>query len=253
VWSLLLLVVVITIIAMFVSSQVEDFITDPANDVEVRTLVFESWGTCTRAIVTMFEITLANWGPHCRLLMNRVDEWWALFFLAYKCSIGFAVVQVITAVFIQQTFKVASRDEEVMIAEKKAASKAYIKNLGHLFEKLDKSGDGFITQDEFESVLTDKKVRTWFASIDVNVSEASRLFELLDDGDGAIMRTEFIDAITNLNGAARGTDMLALTRDLRKLTKEVGNISTIFGPLEDAPSSKWRSPPFDPPEDDLDL
>merc|ERR1711988_1745515 len=103
--------------------------------------------------MTMFEITLANWGPHCRLLMNNVDEWWALFFLVYKCSIGFAVVQVITSVFIQQTFKVAARDEEVMIQERNMATNAYLKNLERLFQVLDESGDGMVTLEEFESVL----------------------------------------------------------------------------------------------------
>ena len=28
-----------------------------------------------------------------RILMDNVDEWWGIFFLVYKCSIGFAVVQ----------------------------------------------------------------------------------------------------------------------------------------------------------------
>merc|ERR1712014_559109 len=152
-------------------------------------------------------------GP-CRLLMNNVNEWWALFFLAYKCSIGFAVVQVITAVFIQQTFKVASRDEEVMISEKKAAAKAYIRNIEHLFEVLDESGDGELTLKEFETMLTNKKVRTWFAALDVNAEDASHLFEVLDDGDGRIKRREFVAAVKNVSGAARGTDMLSLKREI---------------------------------------
>merc|ERR1712048_185607 len=138
IWSLLLLFLVVSIIGMFVSQMLQDFISSSEHDVEIRTLVFESWGTFTRAMVTMFEITLANWGPPCRFLMDHVNEWWAFFFLFYKCFIGFAVVQVITSVFIQQTFKVASRDEQVMITEKKSASKAYLKNLERLFQTLDK-------------------------------------------------------------------------------------------------------------------
>lgn len=205
--------------------MLQDFIKDASNDIEFRTAVYESWGSCTRAIVTMFEITHANWGPHCRLLMNGVNEWWALFFLMYKCSIGFAVVQVITAVFIQQTFKVASRDEEVMIVEKKAQAKAHIKNIEHLFQVLDESQDGQLSEEEFESALQQKKVRTWFAALDVNVEDASQLFELLDDGDGKILRREFIDGIKNLSGTARGTDMLWLQREVRRLNQMMLRIS----------------------------
>merc|ERR1712187_755012 len=119
-------------------------------------------------------------------LMNNVNEWWAFFFVAYKCSIGFAVVQVISSVFIQQTFKVASRDEEVMITERKNASRAYLKNLERLLQTLDTSGDGIVTRKEFEAVLEDKEVKCWFAAMEVDVGEASQLFNVLDDGDGTI-------------------------------------------------------------------
>merc|ERR1712054_429385 len=117
---------------------------------------------------------------------NNVNEWWAFFFVVYKCSIGFAVVQVITSVFIQQTFKVASRDEEVMIADKKAEAKAYITNIEHLFDAMDDSHDGVLTHEEFTVVMEDRRVRTWFDAIGVDM-EASALFSLLDeDQDGVV-------------------------------------------------------------------
>merc|ERR1712187_31361 len=154
-------------------------------------------------------------------LMNNVNEWWAFFFVAYKCSIGFAVVPVITSVFIQQTFKVASRDEEVMITERKSASQAYLKNLESLFRTLDKSGDGIVTRKEFESVLEDKEVSHWFAAMEVDVNEASQLFNVLDDGDGMINLNEFIDGMKLVKGDAKGTDMVLLMREVRKLEKTV--------------------------------
>merc|ERR1712048_1502864 len=180
----------IAIIGMFVSQMLQPYIQESSNDLETRIEVYKSWGTFTRAMVTMFEITLANWGPPCRFLMDHVNEWWAFFFVAYKCSIGFAVVQVITSVFIQQTFKVASHDEEVMITEKRNASRAYLRNLERLFQALDTSGDGIVTRKEFEAVLEDKEVSHWFAAMEVDVSEASQLFDVLDDGDGMISLDE---------------------------------------------------------------
>jgi len=224
VWSLVLLCLLMAVIAMFVGQVLQSFIRDDQIDDLVRIEVFQSWGNFTRSVVTMFEITLANWGPPCWLLLNNVDEWWGLFFVLYKCSFGFAVVQVITSVFIQQTFKVASRDEEVMIKERAAATQAYIKSLDRLFNALDESGDGAITWDEFESVLTDEKMKAWFAAIEVDAHELSSLFELLDDGDGQILRDEFIDSIKKLKGPAKSTDLLSLRRECRKLAKHVSLI-----------------------------
>merc|ERR1711862_884448 len=132
--------------------------------------------------------------------MSHVSEWWALFFVLYKIAIGFAVVQVITTVFIQQTFKIAARDEDIMIAEKKSQATAFFKNLEKLFEVLDESGDGMISLPEFESVVNDPRVRTWFDAIDVDARLATKLFAMLDDGDGHISIQEFSDGIKSIKG-----------------------------------------------------
>jgi len=91
IWSLVLIVLLIAVLAMIMSSCLSAFVRDVNEDMDARRKVFQRFGSFTRATVTMFEITLANWGPACWLLTNSVNEWWCIFFVAYKCSIGFAV------------------------------------------------------------------------------------------------------------------------------------------------------------------
>merc|ERR1719210_2448717 len=135
------------------SSILESFISDSKQDPQTRALVYERWGSFMRAYVSMFEITLANWGPQCWLLMNTVDVAWGVFFILWRCCFGFAVIQVITSVFIQHTFKVANRDEDIMIKEKEKASMSYLKHLDNLFTNMDESGDGTISREEFHGAL----------------------------------------------------------------------------------------------------
>merc|ERR1740121_1761894 len=134
--------VLMMVVAMVNSSLLEVFIADETKDGKASLAVFKYWGSFVRAYTSMFEITLANWGPQCWMLMNRVDENWGFFFIVWRCCFGFAVIQVITSVFIQHTFKVASRDADVMIQEKEKAAQAYLKHLHNLFTALDESGDG---------------------------------------------------------------------------------------------------------------
>jgi len=202
-WSLLVLLLLLCVVAMIMSTLLSSFIKDEDQDLEARTKVYVSWGSFTRAGLSMFEITLANWGPPCWLLTNEVNEWFSLFFISYKCSIGLAVVQVILSVFIQQTFKVAAQDEHVMINEKETQSKAVVKNLEHLFDAFDKSGDGKIDRVEFDILRHDPVVKFWFAALEVDAHDVDQLFKLLDDGDGEIGRKEFIDGVRAIRGLAK--------------------------------------------------
>ena len=34
----------------------------------------------------------ANWGPACRVVVEDISEWFAIFFLLYRCVFGFALL-----------------------------------------------------------------------------------------------------------------------------------------------------------------
>jgi len=221
VWSLLLLFLLTIVITMVVSQLLQGFIECETNDLATRRLIFGRWGNLSRSLVTMFEITFANWGPPCWELIDNVGEWWGIFVLVHKMTCGFAVVQVIISVFIQQTFKVTSRDEEVMIKEKDAASAACIKSLDRLFNELDESGDGHISFHEFSTVMSSNRIKSWFRAMEVDVSDLKALFDMMDDGDGEISREEFITSVKKIKGGSTTIDMLALLQETRKSAKSV--------------------------------
>merc|ERR1719171_1919048 len=100
---------------MFFAQLLAPYIVDEEQPLEARKQVFSYFGTFTRATLTMFEVTLANWAPACRLLSNNVSEVYGLVFVLYKLIVGFAVVKVITGVFLHETFKVAQGDDDLMI------------------------------------------------------------------------------------------------------------------------------------------
>mmetsp|Transcript_63 Transcript_63/g.210 ORF Transcript_63/g.210 Transcript_63/m.210 type:complete len:555 (+) Transcript_63:2-1666(+) len=233
-WSMILLCLAMTTFAMVVSYQLQGYIRDSAEDADTRRALYENWGTFVRAYVSMFEITTANWGPQCWRLMNALGEPWGVFFVLYKCTFGFAVLQVITSVFVQQTFKITNNDEQVMIKEHMKASEMRMKSLDRLFCKLDKSGDGVLTWDEYSEIVTDPHIKAWFATLDVDASELEELFSLLDDGYGQIHRNDFTSAIKKVKGNARAMDLVAVQGDLRKLHKNMGSITDTLKDLVSA-------------------
>jgi len=221
-WSLLIILTILCLVALAMNNILSPFIQDESNDLDVRTDLYMNWGSFTRAATTMFEATLANWGPICWLLTNNVSEWFALFFILYKCTIGFAVVQVILSVFIQQTFKVAAHDQEIMINEKRSQAEATLKQLTRLFEALDTSGDGMVSKEELLVVLGDPRVMAWFAAMGVDANDINELFTLMGDGD--LAPNDFIEGVKSIRGIAKTTDMFEVKRQLQRVISLMGEM-----------------------------
>jgi len=217
-WCVILFIFLMTVPAIVVSQLLQPSIRTSRDETQ-REELFQHWGTFTRSFITVFEITLANWGPRCRTLMEYVSERWAIFFIGYKCAVGFAVVQIVISTFIQQTFKAASKNEEIAIAEKRAASQAMMSTLGRLFEQIDESGDGMITEEEFKSVLNNDRVRAWFAAIDIDTSEIESLFKILDQGDGEVDKDAFISVAKAIKGPATRQDVYVLKHDMQRVVR----------------------------------
>eukprot|EP00439_Symbiodinium_sp_Y106_P077021 s62_g16.t1 len=214
VWSLLFLLVIQLIAAMIVCFM------DVHEPEERRQEVYKYYGTFTIAVLTLFEVFFANWAPACRVLVENISEWYSLLFLIYRCGIGFAVINVVNAVFVQQTMQVAKGDEEVLLLEKQKAEEKYMKNVGKIFQTLDTSGDGLLSWAEFEVLLQDRKLKFLLDKLEIAAGDLKTLFDLLDDtGDGEISVEEFLEGITRFKGAAKSLDIGQLLLRSRRLEK----------------------------------
>jgi len=172
--------------------------------------VFKYFGTFARTMLTMFEITLGNWMPPCRALVENVSEWYLLFSLAHKLLIGFSVVSVITGVFIQETFKVATTDDKIMLMQKERAIKVHTKKMVELFSHADTDGNGALDREEFNAAMNDDSIRAWLSSMGLDVDDVDNLFTLMDDGDEELTAEEVMKGVSRLKGPARSIDMVTL-------------------------------------------
>eukprot|EP00927_Polykrikos_kofoidii_P005717 TRINITY_DN12270_c0_g2_i1.p1 TRINITY_DN12270_c0_g2~~TRINITY_DN12270_c0_g2_i1.p1 ORF type:complete len:560 (-),score=58.82 TRINITY_DN12270_c0_g2_i1:23-1672(-) len=208
-WSFLCISIV-QFTATLLMTQLVRLYLDSSDDHKAAREVYSYFGTFTLSWLTMHEIFLANWVPPCRLLMTNVSEYYSVFFITYRCIIGFAVLNVINAVFVQQTMKVATADQEILILHKQRAKEDYVRKLNVLFGQLDASGDGTVSWDEFCVALSDPKGKAWMSALEIEASDMQGLFQLLDDGDGEINIQEFVRGALRLKGPARSLDVAVL-------------------------------------------
>jgi len=224
-WSVILLALVQMALALLLQQLVEDYVLDASNPLEKRRHVFKYYGTFARAMLTMFEMTLGNWMPPCRALVENVSEWYMLFSLIHKLVIGFSVVSVITSVFVQETFKVATTDDRIMMMTKARAAQTHLRKIGALFNHADANGDNLVDIDEFNEVLGQPDMRLWLAAMELDVRDAKTLFWMLDrDTDGRLTVKELVEGMSKLRGTAKNFDMVALqhaTNELKDLVNQV--------------------------------
>merc|ERR1712007_122789 len=97
----------------------------PGRSQDVRIQLFTYFGTFTRTMITMTELTLGNFVPVCRYLSEHIDEGYGHGILIYKVVVGFGMLKVMTGVFLHETFKAAGSDDELMVVQKKRAQQKH--------------------------------------------------------------------------------------------------------------------------------
>jgi len=220
-WSLCLLMMIQCIIGMVASQFAHEYIIDVSQPESKRQELFLYYGTFTRSFVTMFEVHMANWIKPCRILMETLGEFWGNLFIFYRCVMGFALMSVIGAVFVQQTMSIVQNDNDIMIVKKQREAEIYNSKLKSLFETLDKNSDAMLTRTEFDQVKEDPVLKDYMNALDINPDDLEGLFNLLDSGDGLVSVEEFLMGATRVRGTAKSIDIAHLLASVDKLQRSL--------------------------------
>ena len=216
-WSIVLILLCQLTFALIICQALQPFILDDQADFEAR-LQMNSWyGSFFKAMYTTFEITLSGgWPLLVRPVVEYVDAGYAALFLPYIAVVVFAILRIVTALFIKETLQSAANDAEMVMEESRSVSLKYQRRLEELFCVVDDDGDGNLTLEEFRGALSMPSVSQYLLYMDVTVRDCEPLFEILAEGDGLITITEFCKGIMQLKGQARALDIVMLQHAPRR-------------------------------------
>jgi voltage-gated sodium channel len=225
-WALVILFLVETVFALILTKffQIWYLGGDSVLTSEQKREAYLYFGSYARAMVSMFELALANWPTICRFLMEDVHEAWMIFVVLHRLMVGFAVLGIVNAVFMQETFSATENDDNLMVTKKIRARRSYVRKMKALFSHADEDGNGQIGPRQFARVMRDPAIRTWLAAMDLDFRSVRLLFSLIDDGgnsDGTITVDELVDGVQRLRGAARAIDVKILLRRIEALEKSL--------------------------------
>merc|ERR1719265_1292146 len=215
---------------MLLQAHFSKFVTDPDLDFEVRQEFYQLFGTFSRSVFVVFELTIGNWVPACRFVLEHGGELWAFLLLLFRIVVSFSVMQVISAVTMHETFKAAGMDDELMIMTHMSSQKKFGLKMHLFLNEADRDGNDTLDLKELEEALNDPRMRTWLQAMDLNIHEPRDAFAYVVRGqsmkgvgpvDNQLATYEDLTrGFARLRGAAKACDLLAVMEELKTLRHE---------------------------------
>eukprot|EP00443_Scrippsiella_acuminata_P025594 CAMPEP_0115196174 /NCGR_PEP_ID=MMETSP0270-20121206/14952_1 /TAXON_ID=71861 /ORGANISM="Scrippsiella trochoidea, Strain CCMP3099" /LENGTH=219 /DNA_ID=CAMNT_0002609503 /DNA_START=231 /DNA_END=888 /DNA_ORIENTATION=- len=143
-------------------------------------------------------------------------------FIAYISFANFAVVNIVTGIFVDSAMQSNRNDKEVMVQEEIAEKNKYLSNMRVVFEEIDDDSTGTIDLEEFGRKMNDDRVIAYFQALKLDVEDVYKLFHLLDmDQSGKIDIEEFISGCHRLKGESRALDMAIMHYEVAWLSEYI--------------------------------
>jgi len=215
-WTCLFVFVIIFIFAMFAVELIgtsQFFATVPLQ---------AEYNTSVRAFLSLFQVmTLDEWRAITQPLMDH--QWWVyLFFAMYVCISSLALMNLITAVIVENALKTMQADEEGTMIEQAKIQEEEKKQITKLFRMFDSGRDSGGAHHLFKTVTAFDFIRlqqgSWkilssmFEALGISYEQdMAHLLELLaSDDNGSIQLTSLLEGMLDLRPVCEDRDRTAL-------------------------------------------
>jgi Ca2+-binding EF-hand superfamily protein len=150
-------------------------------------------------------------------VLLAIHSAYVIVFVVYIFFMVFLVLNVVVGGVVKTTSEVYKRDKQLIVGEEQERLKRYCEEIKGFFRQADLDGSGTLTWEEFHDYLHDDKVKAYFQTLELDISQAHVLFMLLDtDQNNEVAIDEFVDGCMRLKGQARSIDVNFLLYEIEK-------------------------------------
>lgn len=213
-WAWVLVSLVMYVFAVVLTQGVVYYLDSRESSDE---LLHSYFGTVDRSLYTLLQTMLGgvSWGEASNALMATGWVYPVLFFV-YIVFVMLAVLNIITAVFVDNAMQIANTQRDVVVEKELEIKQAYIAEISQLFSEMDEDHSGSITWEEFEEYMDDERIRSYFNALELDTSDNKRLFQMLDtDNTGKVSTSDFLEGCLRLKGFARSIDANAILHEVK--------------------------------------
>jgi len=217
-WTAMLVIVIMYTVAVLFTQGALDHRQGSGEEVP---LLVEHYGYLGRSFYSLLLAFTggADWGD----LLDpwfEVSHFYVFVFIAYIVLMHFAVINIVTAVFVESAVQTAQLDQDWIIQQEMAQENSFVQEIRRIFSRDKEATNQAITLEELEERLGDEGVRLRLKFLGLDVAEAWGLFRLLGGSrQGYLETADFALGCLRLRGQARSIDTATLMYENRQMLK----------------------------------
>lgn len=235
-WSCLMLALMMFIFGLCFLQSLSSFLLDnPKSTIKDSTVegIRAYWNSVGQATDTLYlAITGGNdWAQLAEPIKDTGMLYYSLF-IFYIAFSSFAVLNVLTGMFVDAAMKVADRDQEAVMTDwidREDGEEGIDKRFKAFLQESDSSVDTHITWSVIEKHMKDQKdeMKQFFDALDLTLTDAKKIYKILQACQEEKADHEAVEIDTFITGCLRfkegtkGIDVVALATDIKKLNRKM--------------------------------
>eukprot|EP00429_Kryptoperidinium_foliaceum_P082482 CAMPEP_0176213856 /NCGR_PEP_ID=MMETSP0121_2-20121125/15875_1 /TAXON_ID=160619 /ORGANISM="Kryptoperidinium foliaceum, Strain CCMP 1326" /LENGTH=438 /DNA_ID=CAMNT_0017552933 /DNA_START=1 /DNA_END=1317 /DNA_ORIENTATION=- len=223
-WSIVMLGLILFVFALFFVQQMAVYLSSlgPSG---VGTELFDDQSAYFRSVRTaMLTLSMCttggrDWEDIWRLI-EPLGTGPALAFVFYIAFFTFAVLNILTGIFVESALSLAKPTEQEALKQSRLQAEEEGEELTMILEALDDDGDGLMSMSEFASAMTNDRIVHLLHRVGVDIKDAELFFTTvasLGNRQDAIEIPEFVAQVMRLRGQALSIDLHAVLLQLHAL------------------------------------
>eukprot|EP00930_Biecheleria_cincta_P058457 TRINITY_DN44289_c0_g1_i2.p1 TRINITY_DN44289_c0_g1~~TRINITY_DN44289_c0_g1_i2.p1 ORF type:complete len:600 (-),score=109.80 TRINITY_DN44289_c0_g1_i2:179-1936(-) len=187
------------------------------------------FGTLGVSIISLYQAMSGgnDWAVYFDAL-SRLGLFAQSFFILFITFAIMCVVNIVTGVFVDSALAANTQDKKMVVQEELEVKKQKLNQIRDLFDELDTDDTGVFDCDEFERRLSDERVRAYLASLQLDATDATALFRLLDsDQSNEVSIDEFVNGCYRLMGEATSFDAKLMQYEVTFLKDAMAEVRTL--------------------------
>lgn len=233
-WGSIMIFIMLLIFGMFAVEFVHPLVLEMEADGEFQDCEQcpRSFSSVSRAILYFTQTVIAgdNWG---KVAVPVIERWpaTAVLFVVALVTIQLGLLNLILAVIVERAVQARQDDSAIFLAERAQLFKSMKSRLVSMFNRIDKDGNGFLTEQEvLEGFRTDSNFADLFRTMGISQSEMAVVFQILNvDETGLLSYEDFVEQLYRMKTEDSSTYLLFNLHSMRlNIKSELKNLTEVL-------------------------